>query len=165
MLKRIYKLAIDSLPWRRKYVFTGEWDKTQLALSSSKFLCFSLIKVCKAKTVFALTLWDRVTTPNAQLWETEDRNLFSELVCGPGFSRPNPESIREEGLTTRLLVEQENLSRPTGCLRSRSASQICASILKQRDRSGLKRSIKFERQPSQRGFMMRSEAQTASQPG
>lgn len=48
-IKRLYYIEKKS-----KLVFTGERNRTQLALSSSKFLCFSLIRIEEVKTVFAL---------------------------------------------------------------------------------------------------------------
>lgn len=115
-LKRNQKLALHSLPWRRNCVFTGERDRTQLALSSSKFLCFSLIRVEEAKTVFALIVWHRVK--RSATGDTGQKSIFwvgfwswLQQTCPWGHHR----GAVPRNYWQHAPLDQEKQSRPTGC--------------------------------------------------
>lgn len=64
----------------------GGKENTQLALSSSKFLCVRLIRVREAETVFALRLWHWDTPPHRLVLVRLRTDLFSAFVCGSSFS-------------------------------------------------------------------------------
>lgn len=108
------KLALDSLPWRRKHVFTGAKENTQLALSSSKFLHFCLIRVWKAETVFALRLWHRNTTPQCSVMVRQGTEIyFLSSFSAPALIGPLPPlggGLREE-------LSQQRGACPEGGLR------------------------------------------------
>lgn len=89
------KLALDSLLSRRKPVFTGEKENTQLALSSSKVFILSFDQSVKSKNCFcfeALTLGHNSSVLSYS--ETGDRDIFSVFVFGPCFNRPTTTTER-----------------------------------------------------------------------
>lgn len=124
----------------QELVFTGERDRTQLALSSSKFLCFSLIRVEEMKTVSVC--FDILTLGHkAQPRETQDRNLFSEFVSGPGSSRvalkaqtscPFRGTCPTDRLTTGPTGRKKK-SRPPGCCWSIIRSMLLCEQLEWTD--------------------------------
>lgn len=86
--KRIKLKNLLSIPFReeRKKFFNGGKENTQLALSSSKFLCVCLIRAREAETVFALRLWHWDTPPHRLVLVRRRTDLFSAFVCGSCFS-------------------------------------------------------------------------------
>ena len=83
------KLALNSLPRRRKPVFTGEKENTQLALSSSNVFTLSFGQSARSRNSFCFEALTSGHSSSALGYgEAGDRDIFSAFVFSPCSNRP-----------------------------------------------------------------------------